>query len=135
MHSAVRIASAIVIAFSAAAFGHGTASAAPAGEDRPVLIRCNNPSSLSLADASGGDSLVRQLISVVSGDGDTNDGNLASGVITGEGGIADGGDASQSANENRCGASSDIDASTRIDNSQRVNNRRDLDIDNGPGLL
>ncbi|MFF5447673.1 hypothetical protein [Streptomyces sp. NPDC012888] len=96
-----------------------------------MVIQCNNPTNVSLVDASGGDSLVRQLIDVLG----SNDGNNASAVQTGSGGNALGGDASQSANNNRCGLSSDVDASTRIDNSQRVDNSSRLTLDNAPSLL
>ncbi|MEV4193350.1 hypothetical protein [Streptomyces toxytricini] len=137
MKSVLRTASVIVLAFGAAVFGSGSAVAAAASEDVPVIIQCNNPTSVSLVDASGGDSLVSQLIAVLAEDDGTaaNEGNNASAVDTGPGGEAVGGDASQSANNNRCGLSSDVDASTRIDNSQRVDNSRRLTLDSGPSLL
>ncbi|CAL9628059.1 hypothetical protein SUDANB120_06027 [Streptomyces sp. enrichment culture] len=137
MKSVLRTASAIILALGTAVFGSGSAVAAAFSEDVPVIIQCNNPTSVSLVDASGGDSLVSQLIAVLAEDDGVgaNDGNNASAVDTGSGGTASGGDASQSANNNRCGLSSDVDASTRIDNSQRIDNSRRLTFDNGPGLL
>ncbi|WP_030958881.1 hypothetical protein [Streptomyces sp. NRRL S-378] len=132
MTSVVRTVSIIMFAVGTALFGHGAAVAASAPQDSPVIIQCNNPTNVSLLDASGGDSLVSQLIDVLGG---SNEGNNASAVETGAGGEASGGNASQSANKNRCGLSSDVDASTRIDNSQRIDNSRNLDIDNGPSLL
>ncbi|WP_030772399.1 hypothetical protein [Streptomyces sp. NRRL F-2664] len=138
MKSVIRAVSVLVLALGSAVFGNGAAVAAPASsDDLPVIIQCNNPTNLSLVDASGGDSLVSQLIELITDNGGTgtNDGNNASAVDTGAGGIAVGGDASQSANNNRCGLSSDVDASTRIDNSQRVDNSRNLTLDSGPSLL
>ncbi|MGW5851240.1 hypothetical protein ACWFQ8_25410 [Streptomyces sp. NPDC055254] len=135
MKSLVRTVSVIVLALGAAVCGNGAAVAAPASGDVPVVIQCNNPTSISLVDASGGASLVRQLISLISGGEATNDGNLASGVVTGAGGEDAGGDASQSTNNNRCGVSSDVDASTRIDHSRRVDNSRNVAIDTSPSLL
>ncbi|MFE5621028.1 hypothetical protein ACFQ8S_03055 [Streptomyces virginiae] len=116
---------------TAAAFSTGAAVAAPT-DGAPVVIQCNNPTNVSLVDASGGDSLVSQLVEVLGG---TNDGNNASAVDTGSGGTALGGDAAQSANHNRCGESTDVDASTRIDNSQRIDNSRRLSFKNSPSLL
>ncbi|MET9962821.1 hypothetical protein ABZ128_27775 [Streptomyces sp. NPDC006326] len=132
MKSIVRTISVIMLALGTAAFTTGAAAAASTSDDAPVVIQCNNPTSVSLVDASGGNSLVRQLVGVLAG---TNGGNNASGVITGQGGVAAAGDAAQSADNNRCGSSSDLDTSTRIDNSQRVDNRRIVDIENSPSLL
>ncbi|APU43677.1 hypothetical protein [Streptomyces sp. TN58] len=137
MKSVVRAVSVLVLALGTAVFGNGFAVAASASDEVPVIIQCNNPTNLSLVDASGGDSLVSQLIELITEDGGTgtNDGNNASAVETGAGGTAFGGNASQSANNNRCGQSSDVDASTRVDNSQRIDNSRNLTFDNGPSLL
>ncbi|WP_030772396.1 hypothetical protein [Streptomyces sp. NRRL F-2664] len=135
MKSVVRAVSVIVLALGTAVCGNGAAVAAPASGDLPVIIRCNNPTNVSLVDASGGDSLLRQLLSLVSEGDTTNEGSSASGVMTGEGGTAVGGDASQSANNNRCGASSDLDVSTRVDNSRRLDNSQNLTLDDGPSLL
>ncbi|CAL9628017.1 hypothetical protein SUDANB120_06026 [Streptomyces sp. enrichment culture] len=135
MKSLFRTISVVALAFGTAWVGNGAAVAAASSGELPVVIRCNNPANLAAVDASGGDSLVRQLISLASEGNATNDGSSASGVITGSGGEAVGGDASQSTNNNRCGESSGLDVSTRIDNSRRVDNSRTLDIDNGPGLL
>ncbi|MET9962820.1 hypothetical protein ABZ128_27770 [Streptomyces sp. NPDC006326] len=132
MKSIVRTISVIMLALGTAAFTTGAAAAASTSDDAPVVIQCNNPTNVSLVDASGGDSLVSQLIEVLGG---TNDGNNASAVDTGSGGTALGGDAAQSASHNRCGESSDVDASTRIDNSQRIDNSRSLSLDNSPSLL
>ncbi|MEV4193349.1 hypothetical protein [Streptomyces toxytricini] len=131
----IRTVSVVALALGTAWTGNGAAVAAVSSGELPAIIRCNNPTSLSAVDASGGNSLVRQLLSLVSEEDATNDGSLASGVMTGSGGEAVGGDASQSTNNNRCGASSDLDTSTRIDNSKRVDNSQALDIDNGPSLL
>ncbi|THA81235.1 hypothetical protein [Streptomyces sp. A0592] len=133
MKAIVRTLSVLVLTLgSAAAFGTGAAVAASPSDGAPVVIRCNNPTSVSAVDASGGNSLVRQLVGVLAG---TNGGNNASGVITGEGGDAAGGNAAQTADRNRCGSSSDLDTSTRIDTSQRIDNSRRLDIENSPTLL
>ncbi|MFF9865396.1 hypothetical protein ACF1G0_08210 [Streptomyces sp. NPDC013953] len=137
MGPVIRTATVVVLALGTAVFGSGAAVAGADSGDLPLVIQCNNPTSLSLVDASGGDSLVRQLIGVVTEEEatGTNAGSNASGVITGSGGEATGGDASQSANDNRCGVSSDVDASTRIDNSKRVDNSVNVDTDNSPSLL
>ncbi|MET9567586.1 hypothetical protein ABZY34_00270 [Streptomyces virginiae] len=133
MKAIVRTISVLVLTLgTAAASSTGAAVAASPSDGAPVVIRCNNPTSVSLVDASGGNSLVRQLVGVLSG---TNGGNNASGVMTGEGGDAAGGDAAQAADHNRCGSSADLDASTRIDTSRRVDNSRRVDIENSPGLL
>ncbi|MFE5488952.1 hypothetical protein ACFQ7Z_03130 [Streptomyces virginiae] len=132
MKAIVRTISVLVLTLgTAAAFSTGAAVAAPT-DGAPVVIRCNNPTSVSLVDASGGDSLVRQLVGVLAG---TNSGNNASGVITGEGGEAAGGNAAQTASNNRCGHSSGLDTSTRIDTSQRIDNSHRADIENSPSLL
>ncbi|MEU2391319.1 hypothetical protein [Streptomyces sp. NPDC007369] len=56
-------------------------------------------------------------------------------MITGSGGEAVGGDASQSTDGNRCGLSADVDTCTRIDNSRRVDDSLNVDIENSPSLL
>ncbi|MET9567587.1 hypothetical protein ABZY34_00275 [Streptomyces virginiae] len=133
MKAIVRTISVLVLTLgTAAASSTGAAVAASPSDGAPVVIQCNNPTHVSLVDASGGDSLVSQLIEVLGG---TNDGNNASAVDTGPGGTALGGDAAQSASHNRCGESSDVDASTRIDNSQRIDNSHRLSFKNSPSLL
>ncbi|MFF9865397.1 hypothetical protein ACF1G0_08215 [Streptomyces sp. NPDC013953] len=137
MGPVIRTATVVVLALGTAVFGSGAAVAGADSGDLPLVIQCNNPTNLSLVDASGGDSLVSQLVEVLSegGSTSTNEGNNASAVDTGPGGTASGGNVSQSANNNRCGVSSDVDESTRIDNSQRVDNSRNFTFDNASGLL
>ncbi|MFJ7147451.1 hypothetical protein ACIQVT_04500 [Streptomyces sp. NPDC100445] len=127
MGSFVRTLTVIAFALGVPGIGAGAATADSGSEHAPVIIQCNNPTSISVVDASGGDALLSQLISLlgttvganspISG-GPANSGGNAAVVGTGAGGEA-GSTSSQSANNNRCGTSSDVDASTRIDNSRR----------------
>ncbi|MFD6278961.1 hypothetical protein ACFWFI_25850 [Streptomyces sp. NPDC060209] len=125
-----------LFALGAAALGVGTASAQP-GDATPFSIQCNNPVNLSLVDASGGASIIDRLIDVnpVAG----QDANVQPAPTTWGGDGGEGGHASngtlQSANNNRCGKSSDVDASTRIDKSKRVEVSKETYIDNSRRLL
>ncbi|MFJ7147450.1 hypothetical protein ACIQVT_04495 [Streptomyces sp. NPDC100445] len=126
MRSFVRTLTVIAFALGVPGIGAGAATADSGSEHAPVIIQCNNPTSISAVDASGGDALLSQLISLLGTtaganspvSGPTNNGGNASAVDTGAGGEVTS-SSSQSANSNRCGTSSDVDASTRVDNSRR----------------
>ncbi|MFH9618413.1 hypothetical protein ACH4MM_32580 [Streptomyces pratensis] len=128
-----------LFALGTAALGAGTASARP-GDAAPFSIQRNNPVNLSLIDASGGASFLQHLINA-----GPNGGHGANIVPPPPASSTDGGDGGegghacngtlQTANNNRCGKSSDVDAGTRIDKSKRVDVSKDSYVDNSRRLL